>query len=91
MKRKSTPFLELAEKIANNIDTYWFCCNSLKDGKSKTYFKAYFKPTITEKFEYNHLADDAWMTDIECSVKQNNEFRILALLICHEHYLHYNS
>ncbi len=73
-----TPFIKLAERIADNIKDLWGCCHHLR-GDSSHFFESFFKPTYEEQIEYNH-SYYYWMGSYNVREEHNNELRILALL-----------
>lgn len=82
MKTQTTPYYELAERIANNIEGHWYCCTDLPSYNASK-FKILFRPTESELKEYGHVWE-VWMAQHGLTEKQDNEFRILALLFMHE-------
>lgn len=90
-KEKSTPYLELAEKIAENIELVWFCCVQLPY-QYRQLLEYLYKPSLKERKQYGMNMPLPSVSDpFLCSNYPNwvadNEFRILALLLCHEIYL----
>lgn len=88
---RTTPFYELAEKISERITHAWFCCVDLENDEHVKYFESIFKPTEADREEYSVIEpyqdSDSWMSVRYVDAEFNNNFRILALLLCHEIYL----
>lgn len=82
--KTDTRFLELAEKIAENVSADdWYVCYDVKSAKHAHFIKAWFKPTNDESIKYRHLFI-SWLGTRHQSVKEDNEGRILFCLMAHE-------
>lgn len=84
-----TPFRKLAIRISKNPNHYWGICGSIPR-KETLYFIKHFEPTEMERKKYNHRYL-YWMSEFGQPFHKNNDLRILALLICEQHYLTYNK
>lgn len=93
---RTTPFYEVAEIISDDMQDTWGICIRLMNYDDKLsyphfekYFTELFSPSQKEWVKYNHEMA-WWMSSKNNTIEENNEFRILALLLCHEIYLSEN-
>jgi len=81
---KQTEYYKLAEKIDNNIDGIWYCCDDLPEIESRK-FHNMFCPHLDGSQFFKPLIY-AWMGQPFhlSTTKEDNEHRIIALLLMHE-------
>lgn len=85
---KNTTYLKAAEFVhANNNYPTYGACLALRynncDAKELDLFTGFFRPTISEFRKYRmHFA--YWLYSFNESAQQNNEFRIMCLLMMYE-------
>ena len=77
-----TEFRKLSERIGKDINGWWYCCNDLPK-KEANFFEKWFKPTLEERREYDHLYG-AWMGREATLKSEDNNLRILALLFAEQ-------
>jgi hypothetical protein len=83
MVSKRTQYLELAERIADDIYLIWFCCEFLKGNDRNNFFEM-FCPHLDGGSQFFQPLFSAWMSTVGGTYKEDNEHRIIALLLMHE-------
>lgn len=80
---KRTAYYNLAKKIGNNDDYWnWFCCNNLEGDERQKFIDTYQEDAISSKI---HNANRyVWMAEENTTDKEDNNLRVIALLLLHE-------
>jgi hypothetical protein len=83
MTSKRTEYLELAERIADDVYGQFYCCKILKENERHDFYHM-FCPHLDGGSKFFYPSFFAWMSDVDGTYKENNEHRIIALLLMHE-------
>ena len=84
MVSKRTEYLDLAERIANNIEyDQWYCCSNLSEINTEKFYDMFF-PHIDGGSQFFQPLFLSWMSCINSTEKEDNEHRVIALLLMHE-------
>ena len=78
-----TEYYKLAKRIANRIDGFWYCCLRLPYTECQKFSKM-FCPHLDRGSQFFNPGDSGWMADDNESYTQDNEHRVIALLLMHE-------